>query len=317
MNVNLPIITSFKKLPLFILFCLFPFLQSISQTSSIRGKITDATTGEALIGANVLIQGTITGGTSDVDGNFVIKELEKGVYNLVISYVSYEQQILRIEVDKNEPFVLDVKLASSSVTLGEVKVVANKRSDTEMAMINTLKNGSLSVNGISRQQISRSLDKDASEVITRVPGVTVRDGKFINVRGLDERYNVVMLNGVGVPSSEADRRAFSFDMLPSSLIDNLILYKTPAPELPADFAGAVVQIQTKIRSMQIVQKFPIALDIGPAQPIVIFILTRAENTIGWALMTEPVRFHPVFHPLLNSGSYRTDQHRKTRHKLRK
>ena len=75
--------------------------------------------------------------------------------------------------------------------------------------------------------------------------MTVRDGKFINVRGLDERYNVVWLNGTGAPSSEADRRAFSFDMLPSSLIDNLVLYKTPAPELPADFAGATVQILTK------------------------------------------------------------------------
>jgi len=82
-------------------------------------------------------------------------------------------------------------------------------------------------------------------VIARVPGVTVRDGKFINVRGLDERYNVVWLNGISTPSSESDRRAFSFDILPSSLIDNIVLYKTPAPEIPADFAGAVVHIQTK------------------------------------------------------------------------
>ena len=159
--------------------------------------------------------------------------------------MSYEQQIQRSNIKKGETLELALKLKPVSVELGEVKVVASKRTDTEMSIISAIRNGNLVANGISKQQISRSQDKDASEVISRVPGVTVSDGKFINVRGLDDRYNTVWLNGIGAPSSEADRRAFSFDMLPSSLIDNLVLYKTPAPELPADFAGAVVQIQTK------------------------------------------------------------------------
>jgi len=216
-----------------------------AQEGSVSGRIRDASTGEGLIGASILIQGTTKGAITNLDGDYFLNNVQKGNYNLVISYVSYEQQIQKIEIKDKENVVLDIMLNPSSTELGEVKVTANRRTDTEMSMINTIRSASLSVNGISRQQISRSLDKDASEVITRVPGVTVRDGRFINVRGLDERYNVVWLNGVGVPSSEADRRAFSFDMLPSSLIDNMIVYKTPAPELPADFAGAVVQIQTK------------------------------------------------------------------------
>jgi hypothetical protein len=220
-------------------------IQVFSQTGSIKGQIEDSETGEPLIGATVLMQGTTKGAVTDVDGNYIIKEVNAGTYNLVISYVSYEQQILRVEVAQNAAVALNIALVPSSVEVDAVKIVANKRNDTEMALISNMRVGNIVANGISRQQISRSQDKDASEVISRVPGVTVRDGRFINVRGLDERYNVVNLNGVATPSSEADRRAFSFDMLPSSLIDNLVLLKTPAPEIPADFAGAMVQIQTK------------------------------------------------------------------------
>ncbi|MBN1415239.1 MAG: TonB-dependent receptor [Bacteroidales bacterium] len=228
---------------------LFIFLNNlgnvIAQSSGIKGKIEDAATGESLIGATVVMQGTNKGITTDYNGLFALNELQPGSYNLVISYVTYEQQILRAEVKRGETLELDVKLKPVSVELDEVKVTATRRTDTELSLISSIRASDVVSSGISKQQISRSQDRDASEVISRVPGVTVRDGKFINVRGLDERYNTVWLNGTGAPSSEADRRAFSFDMLPSSLIDNLVLYKTPAPELPADFAGAAVQILTK------------------------------------------------------------------------
>ena len=228
-----------------ILIVLSSFNIGIAQTGSVKGTIEDAATGETLVGATVLIQGTNKGTITDMDGNYQLNDIAQGTYNLVISYVSYEQQIQRVEVRQNTITELSISLTPSSVEMDAVKIIASKRNDTEMSLISTMRVSSLVANGISRQQISRSQDKDASEVIARVSGVTVRDGRFINVRGLDERYNVVTLNGVGAPSSESDRRAFSFDMLPSSLIDNLVLYKTPAPEIPADFAGAMVQIQTK------------------------------------------------------------------------
>lgn len=216
-----------------------------AQTGTVKGTISDAETGETLIGATVLIQGTTKGTITDIDGNYLINGIASGNYNLVISYVSYEQLIERVEVKKGGTTELNITLKPASVEVDAVKVTATRRTDTELAMISSIKTSNVVLSGISKQQISKSQDKDASEVISRVPGVTVRDGRFINVRGLDERYNVVLMNGVQAPSSESDRRAFSFDMIPSSLIDNLLLYKTPAPEIPADFAGAVVLIQTK------------------------------------------------------------------------
>ena len=189
----------------------------MSQNVSVRGKIEDAATGETLIGATVLIQGTNKGTVTDLDGNYTLRDIEAGAYNLVISYVSYTQMIQRVEVRKGETTELNIKLAAASVEVDAVKITANKRTDTEMALISNIRAGNAVANGISKQQIARSQDKDASEVISRVPGVTVRDGRFINVRGLDERYNVVLMNGLAAPSSESDRRAFSFDMVPSSL----------------------------------------------------------------------------------------------------
>jgi outer membrane receptor protein involved in Fe transport len=101
------------------------------------------------------------------------------------------------------------------------------------------------MSGISAQQITKSQDKDAAEVIRRVPGITITDGRFVIVRGLVERYNSVMLNNATAPSFEADKRAFSFDAIPSGMIENILIYKSPAPELPADFAGAAIEVKTK------------------------------------------------------------------------
>ena len=98
---------------------------------------------------------------------------------------------------------------------------------------------------VSAQQIAKSQDRDASEVMRRIPGISLIDGKFVMVRGLSQRFNNVWINNGAVASSEADSRAFSFDIIPSSQLDNMVIIKTPVPELPADFAGAFIQIATK------------------------------------------------------------------------
>ena len=216
-----------------------------AQTGVIKGTITDANTKETLIGATVALQGTTNGAVTDFDGNFRIEKVQPGSYNLVISYISYDSQIMRVEVGNGKESDVKVELKVASVDIKEVQVVAKRRDNTEVSMISNLKSGSLIVSGITAQQISKSQDKDAAEVIRRVPGITITDGRFVIVRGLIERYNSVMLNGATAPSFEADKRAFSFDAIPSGMINNILIYKSPAPELPADFAGAAINVETK------------------------------------------------------------------------
>ncbi|MCX7985608.1 MAG: carboxypeptidase-like regulatory domain-containing protein [Bacteroidales bacterium] len=211
----------------------------------IKGTVVDAQTGESLIGCNVYIQGTTQGVTTDLDGNFVIRNVKPGKYTLVASYVSYDNKTLEVQVPSTGEVNVSISLSPATITISEVNVVAKKRYDTEMSMLNTIKSKEVIISGISNQQIQKSQDKDAAEVLRRVPGITITDGRFVVIRGLYERYNSVLLNGVTAPSSEADQRAFSFDLIPSGMIDNIIVYKSPAPELPADFAGSAINIATK------------------------------------------------------------------------
>ena len=218
---------------------------SFSQTGTIKGVVKDSKSEETLVGTTVLIQGTTQGTITNFDGEYVISNLAAGTYNLVVSFISYESQIIKATVTSDGETVVNVALAPATLDIDEVKVVAKRRTDTDMAMLSSLKSQNLIVSGISAQQISRSQDKDAAEVIRRVPGITITDGRFVIVRGLIERYNSVMLNGATAPSFEADKRAFSFDAIPSGLINNILIYKSPSPELPADFAGAAINIETK------------------------------------------------------------------------
>ncbi len=234
-----------KKILLIANLLFFFLLSTNAQNGSISGVVKDAGTGETLVGCNVFIQGTTSGTITDLDGKFKLENKTPGEYNLVISYISYDRQTIRVNVSSNADTHVEVALQPATEAIEDVKVIGHRRSNTESSMISSIKASNIVASGISSQQISRSEDKDASEVVRRIPGVTIRDGKFIIVRGLIERYNTVWLNGAATPSSDPDIRAFSFDVIPASAIDHILIYKTPAPELPADFAGGAIQIFTQ------------------------------------------------------------------------
>ncbi len=215
--------------------------------ADIRGRVVDKTTREALIGATVQLadgRGVVT----DIDGNFTVSGLErKRKYTLTIKYVSYKtREISGVQPQsQSSRDTLVVEMMPDEQKLGEVTVTGMVRRTTEAAMIMQAKKSEMIVSNISAQEIKRTQDNNASEVIRRVPGVSLIDDKFVMVRGLSQRYNNVWINGGAVPSSEADSRAFSFDIIPSGQIDNLIIVKSPAPEFPADFSGGFIQINTK------------------------------------------------------------------------
>ena len=150
---------------------------------------------------------------------------------------------------RNSAAVNDTTTTDSITTkekeLGEVRVTGMIRRNTEAAVIAVAKESELVLSNISAQEIRKTQDNNAGEVIRRVPGVSLIEDKFVMVRGLSQRYNNVWINGGAVPSSEADSRAFSFDIIPGSQIDNLVIVKSPSPEFPADFTGGFIQLNTK------------------------------------------------------------------------
>jgi outer membrane receptor for ferrienterochelin and colicin len=218
----------------------------IAATGSIEGLVFDKKTGETLVGATIILEGTTTGAVTDFDGHFIISGIKEGTYNVIISYISYNQTVFDgVVVVADKKVQIRVDMEESSISIGDVTVTATRRKGSDVSIISAIKSGLIVSNGISNQQITRSQDRDASEVIKRVPGVTIVDDRFIIVRGLSQRYNSVWLNNSAAPSSEADSRAFSFDIVPSSMLENMMVFKTPAPELPGDFSGGFVKLTTK------------------------------------------------------------------------
>jgi len=220
--------------------------RSLGQNGSIEGVISDKSNAEALIGSTVVIDGTTIGTVTDIDGHFILPGLKPGSYKLKVSYVSYTPlEIENVRVRDGQTTSIKVEMEGNLVALGDINITAVRKTNTEVSMIADVKNNVFVSTGISGQQISKTLDKDASEVVKRVPGITIVDDRFLVVRGLSQRYNNVWLNNSATPSAEADVRAFSFDIIPSTMIENIMIFKSPAAELPADFAGGFVKISTR------------------------------------------------------------------------
>jgi TonB-dependent receptor len=229
-----------------ILVFLFSGVLALAQSGTIKGTIKDEKTGEGIIGANVVIEGTTQGASTDIEGNFAIPKVKAGKHNIVITYISYKTKTIPgIDVYPDQSTVLNTTIQEDVQELENVVVTAQRQTDTEISVITELKKADLVAVGISSQQIRMSQDRDAAQVIRRVPGVTIIGNRFVNVRGLSERYSTVMLNGIIAPSTEVDSKAFSFDLIPSNMLDRMLVYKSGAANLPGEFAGADIDIYTK------------------------------------------------------------------------
>jgi len=218
---------------------------AMAQTGSIRGIAKDKATGESLPGVTIILEGTTIGASADAEGGFLIQNVNPGVYTVKASYISYNSTTTEnVVVESGKTATVNFLLSQGAVKLQDVTITAERKTNTEASVIAAIKMSPLVSIGISNQQILRSQDKDASEVIRRLPGTSIVDDRFIIVRGLSQRYNSVWLNNTATPSTEADVKAFSFDVIPASVIDNLMIIKSPAPELPADFSGGFIKIAT-------------------------------------------------------------------------
>lgn len=228
---------------LFATFLLLTLFSFDTMAGVIKGIIIDKQTKEPLTGATVQIRNTNAGAVADINGNYTL-HIKNGIYTLSINYIGYKPIEIK-ELKVGAETIVNIEMESETQTLGDVTVVAKAKKNTDLSVLTDQRRSLVVQSGVSAQQISKTQDKDASEVIRRVPGVSIIDERFVMVRGLSQRYNNVWINGSAVPSSEADSRAFSFDIIPSSQLDNMTIVKSPAPEYPADFTGGFILINTK------------------------------------------------------------------------
>ena len=231
-----------------VLFTLFSFSLIHAQTSGIKGVVIEDKTGQPLPGATVTIVELNKSRVTDANGNFTFSKIAPGSYVVKVTALTFqEKNITEVMVIADEIYNLTISLLEKNNQLDEVVIKAPTKAKVESvkSLLTMQKNSATVSDGISAETIKRTPDKNTSDVLKRISGASIQDNRFVIIRGLNDRYNASLLNGSPLPSSESDRKAFSFDIFPSNMLDNIIINKTATPDLPGEFAGGVVQINTK------------------------------------------------------------------------
>ena len=233
---------------------------SFGQSGKITGKVINTNTGQPLGGATLIIIEKSTSRVADLNGVFSFNKLGPGIYSIKCSYTGFEEKIIEeILVKENENTDINISLGNK---LSDEVVVTAKRikaaGETVATLLIAQKNSANVSDGITAESIKRTPDKSSSDVIKRVSGASIQDDKFAVIRGLNDRYNSSFINGAPLPSTESDRKAFAFDIFPSAILENLIIYKTATPDKSGEFAGGIIEITTKSTSSKRIATFSIA-----------------------------------------------------------
>ncbi len=216
--------------------------------SIIKGTTLEEISGKPLPGVNVKIKEAKLYTISDAEGNFIFRNVLVGKYELEFSTTGFETKtVTDVETNVTDATNLTVSLIEKKNKLNEIVIQQKVKAKAESlaSLLMAQKSSSKVQDGISAETIKRTPDKTTSDVLKRISGASIQDNKFVIIRGLNDRYNTSFLNGAPLPSSEPDRKAFSFDIFPANMIDNLVIYKTASPDLSGEFAGGVVEINTK------------------------------------------------------------------------
>lgn len=209
----------------------------------ISGKIID-NKGEALPGAGIKIMETGQSLQASVDGTYNIS-LPPGNYTMEISYISFQtKRISEVLVKEDQLIRLDVVLNPSTNALDEVVISSSYKKESIAGLYAQQKNAASMTDGISAEQIARNPDNNVGAVLKRISGITTIDNKYVVVRGMAERYNQAMVDGISVPSTDLNRRNFSFDVVPAELVSSVVVNKTATPDVSAQFSGGQVIVNT-------------------------------------------------------------------------
>jgi outer membrane receptor protein involved in Fe transport len=214
----------------------------------IEGVVVDAKTGEPLIEAQVTVLPINRRVLTDVEGHYLV-DVKPGTYDLrVFAELLRPRRFAAVKVELGRATRLDMSLgaeADEKIAVQEVIVVARPDISTDAVQLVRRQKSSSVSDGVSAEQIARTPDTSASEAVKRVVGATIQDNKYVVIRGLGGRYSLALLNGVPLPSPDPDLPSAPLDLFPSALLANLTVAKTFTPDLPGNFAGGALLIETR------------------------------------------------------------------------
>lgn len=243
-NIVMAVKNIFRTI-VFLLSLTFFSFSSTAQSLKFSGRVISQKN-DPVAGASITVEELKKITIADVEGNFTLL-LEVGKkYTLTISSVGFGTKVLSdIDVAKNVDNNITIVLIPQAKNSEAIVIRSSRRQESTAALLTFQRNNTALSSGLAADFIRRTPDKNTGEILKRVSGASIQDNRFVIVRGLSDRYNAAMLNSAQLPSSEPDKKAFSFDVFPAALIDNIIINKTATPDLPGEFAGGLVQVNTK------------------------------------------------------------------------
>lgn len=272
-------------------FCLFS-TALVAQQGFVRGTVTTEE-GETAPFATVQIVETSTGTSTDLDGKYSIS-LDEGTYTLKASYVGYNDfEVKDVVVKAEEVTILDIILTTGDVLVDVVQITEKAITNTDAA-VNTIKTkAAVPLDGISNKTLKAIGASNASGAVKAITGVSVQGGKYVFVRGLGDRYTKSILNGMDIPGLDPDRNTLQMDIFPSNIIENIFVYKAFSPDLPADFAGGVVNLVTKEFPTE--KTFNVSFGVGynPAMNLNDNALAATGSSTDWLGFDNGLRSLPI------------------------
>ncbi|PKK35900.1 TonB-dependent receptor [Siphonobacter sp. SORGH_AS_0500] len=222
-----------------------------SWAGSIKGKVSELSSGEPITGAVIRVENTMYHDLSGYDGSYTIKNLPAGTYRVTISFITFQSTTKEVKISGTETVVLDAFLEPShKQNLQEVVVKTGREGATDQTARHLERSADQVMNIVSGRSIQLSPDLTVANVIQRVSGVSIErnsngDGQYAIVRGMDKRYNYTLVNGVKIPSPDNRYRYVPLDIFPSDLLDRLEVYKALTPRMEGDAIGGAVNLVMK------------------------------------------------------------------------
>ena len=212
---------------------------------TITGIVKDSSTGNPLPSANLVIEGTSLGTTSDIDGQYKLKHLLPGTYTVRARYIGFKDQTREVQVKYGKAVKVDFKLEYAAVE-GE-EVVISAQAEGQMAAINQQISARTIKNVVAADRIQEIPDANAAESVSRLPGISIvrsgGEGQKVTIRGLSPKYNVMMVNGVRMQSTDRNDRSVDLNMITPNILSGIEVTKALTAAMDADAVGGTVNLK--------------------------------------------------------------------------
>jgi TonB-dependent receptor len=222
--------------------CIF-MTQSLIAAGTIKGRVFDKNTNDALPAANLLIKGTSVGAAADLHGVYTIFNAPSGEQTMVVSYIGYATMSVVVTVPEDGTIQRDIGL--EPVVLKGEQVVITAQAMGQIEAINTQLRSNTITNVVSSEKIHQLPDADAATALSRLPGLSLMNGDQIVIRGVQAKQNLVLVNGIQLPSTDINTRATNLGFISSNMLSGIEVVKVLTPDMDANAIGGVVNLRLR------------------------------------------------------------------------